>query len=287
MALRIVVFYGSVRTERQGIRVARFVVNECRARGHEVTLIDPLEHPLPLLDKMYKEYPKGGAPETLQRLADLIVPADGIIVVSGEYNHSIPPALSNLLDHFLEEYFWKPSAIVCYSAGYFGGVRAAMQLRAMLAELGCRPSRRSSRCRGCRTPSTRTARPGTRRPTSGRRSSSTTRVVRPCAPRRAENRPRDRSECEAQDLVGKAPSSTPARPEQSDPRERGIVGQTAVPPGTPDAGGGVRARHRGRGVAAAWRRARFFTGLLDPELGRDGRWALQRLIHDAVALREL
>ena len=41
-----------------------------------------------------------------------------------------------MLDHFLEEYFFKPSAIVCYSQGAFGGVRAAMQLRAMLAELG-------------------------------------------------------------------------------------------------------------------------------------------------------
>jgi NAD(P)H-dependent FMN reductase len=136
MSLRLVVFYGSVRSERQGIRAARFVVNECRARGHEVTLIDPLEHRLPLLDKMYKEYPSGKAPEALERLAGLIVPADGIVVVSGEYNHSIPPALSNLLDHFLEEWFWKPSAIVCYSAGPFGGVRAAVQLRAMLAELG-------------------------------------------------------------------------------------------------------------------------------------------------------
>jgi NAD(P)H-dependent FMN reductase len=58
------------------------------------------------------------------------------VVVSGEYNHSIPPALSNTLDHFLEEFFWRPSGIVCYSAGQFGGVRAAMQLRAMLAELG-------------------------------------------------------------------------------------------------------------------------------------------------------
>jgi len=37
---------------------------------------------------------------------------------------------------FLEEYFWRPSAIVCYSAGSFGGVRAAMQLRMTLAELG-------------------------------------------------------------------------------------------------------------------------------------------------------
>ncbi len=85
---------------------------------------------------MYKEYPKGQAPEALERLAALIVPADAVVVVSGEYNHSIPPALSNLLDHFLEEWFRKPAAIVGYSAGAFGGVRAAMQLRMMLAELG-------------------------------------------------------------------------------------------------------------------------------------------------------
>ncbi|HZR80003.1 MAG TPA: NADPH-dependent FMN reductase [Candidatus Binatia bacterium] len=136
MALRIVAVYGSVRADRQGIRAARFIVNECRARGHEVALIDPIEDRLPLLDKMYKEYPKGQAPEVLEKLAALIVPADAVIVVSGEYNHSIPPALSNLLDHFLEEWFWKPSAIVCYSAGSFGGVRAAMQLRMMLGELG-------------------------------------------------------------------------------------------------------------------------------------------------------
>ena len=56
--------------------------------------------------------------------------------MSGEYNHGVPPALKNLLDHFLEEYFWRPSAIVCYSAGQFGGLRAAMQLRMTLAELG-------------------------------------------------------------------------------------------------------------------------------------------------------
>jgi NAD(P)H-dependent FMN reductase len=72
----------------------------------------------------------------LERLAAIIKPADAYVIVSAEYNHSIPPALSNLLDHFLEEYFFRPSAIACYSAGSFGGVRAAMQLRAMLAELG-------------------------------------------------------------------------------------------------------------------------------------------------------
>jgi NAD(P)H-dependent FMN reductase len=134
--LRLLILYGSVRSDRQGIRAARFLERRCRDRRHEATLIDPVEHPLPLLDRMYKEYPKGQAPEVLERLASHIREADGFLIVSGEYNHSIPPALSNLMDHFLEEWFWRPSAIACYSAGAFGGVRAAMQLRVMLCELG-------------------------------------------------------------------------------------------------------------------------------------------------------
>lgn len=136
MSLKLVVFYGSVRSARQGIKAARFVAGQCRQRGHEVTLIDPVEYPLPLLDKMYKEYEPGLAPEMLERIAGPVVSADAYIVVSGEYNHTVPPALANLMDHFLEEYFWKPSAIVCYSAGSFGGVRASLTLRAMLAEMG-------------------------------------------------------------------------------------------------------------------------------------------------------
>ena len=134
--MKFAVIAGSVRSDRQGIKAARFVERSFMARGHDVTLIDPVEVQLPLLDRMYKEYPPGGAPEVLERLAAIYRASDGFVVVSGEYNHSIPPPLSNLLDHFLEEYFFRPSAIVCYSAGPFGGVRAAMQLRAMLGELG-------------------------------------------------------------------------------------------------------------------------------------------------------
>ncbi len=134
--LSIAVLLGSVRRDRMGSRAATLVVRELERRGHTVHLVDPLELQLPLLDRMYKEYPKGEAPETLERLAELYRRVDGFLVVSGEYNHGIPPALKNLLDHFLEEYFWRPSGIVCYSAGGFGGVRAAMQLRMTLAELG-------------------------------------------------------------------------------------------------------------------------------------------------------
>ncbi|MGD9507396.1 MAG: NADPH-dependent FMN reductase [Geminicoccaceae bacterium] len=136
MSLQFAVLYGSVRSERQGIRAARFMLRQLESRGHAATLVDPLEVRLPLLDRMYKEYPPDAAPPELRRLAELYRAADGFVIISGEYNHGIPPALKNLLDHFLEEYFFRPSAIVCYSGGSFGGVRAAMQLRMTLAELG-------------------------------------------------------------------------------------------------------------------------------------------------------
>jgi len=134
--LVVPVLLGSVRRDRQGARAARMIMRALEARGHEPVLVDPLELELPLLDRMYKEHPKGQAPEALERLAILYRRADGFMIVSAEYNNGIPPALKNLLDHFLEEYFWRPSSIVCYSAGQFGGVRAAMQLRMTLAELG-------------------------------------------------------------------------------------------------------------------------------------------------------
>lgn len=134
--LLVPVIYGSVRRERQGIRAARYIVRALQARGVNGVLIDPLEYTLPLLDLMYKEYPAGEAPEMLEKLATLFRAADGFIIVSGEYNHSIPPALSNLLDHFLEEYFWRPAGIVSYSGGRFAGVRAGVQLRSMLGEMG-------------------------------------------------------------------------------------------------------------------------------------------------------
>jgi len=136
VALKTVVVYGSVREKRQGIKAARFVQKSSEERGHEVTLVDPMERQLPLLNKMFKEYPDGEAPEVLEELAALYREADAFVFVTGEYNHSVPPALTNLIDHFMNEYFWRPAGIVSYSAGMFGGVRAAVHLRAILGEVG-------------------------------------------------------------------------------------------------------------------------------------------------------
>ncbi len=138
----VAVLLGSVRSERLGDRAAKWVIAQLEARGHEAVLVDAAALELPLLDKMWKEIKKDPPAKyaelhaKLAPLAELYARVDGFCIVSAEYNHSVPPGLTNLIDYFLEEYSWRPSAIVCYSAGPFGGLRAAMQLRAMLAEVG-------------------------------------------------------------------------------------------------------------------------------------------------------
>jgi len=69
MSNPILVFYGSYRSDRMGIRLAEFVVERLRRRGEAVELIDAKAVNLPMLDRMYKEYPAGEAPERLDRLA--------------------------------------------------------------------------------------------------------------------------------------------------------------------------------------------------------------------------
>ena len=88
MPLHVAILYGSVREARQGIKAARFIEGQLRRRGHATTLVDAKEHRLPLLDRMYKEYPKGEAPEVMERLATLYRAVDAFVAVGGEYNHS-------------------------------------------------------------------------------------------------------------------------------------------------------------------------------------------------------
>ena len=136
MTHRILVFYGSYRSDRMGIRLAHFVVEGFRGRGDDVELIDAKAVGLPMLDRMYKEYPKGEAPAALEKLAGQIRGADGFVFITGEYNWGVQPGLKNLTDHFLEEWFWRPAAIASYSAGRFSGARAATAWHGTLSEMG-------------------------------------------------------------------------------------------------------------------------------------------------------
>lgn len=136
MTDRILVFYGSYRRDRQGIRLADYCVRQLAARGCDVELIDAQAAGLPMLDRMYKEYPRGEAPAAMEALAEKIRAADAFLFVVGEYNWSVQAGLKNLTDHFLEEWFWRPAGIVSYSAGRLGGVRAALAWRDILGEMG-------------------------------------------------------------------------------------------------------------------------------------------------------
>ena len=136
MSNRILILYGSYRSDRMGIRLANFIVEGFRARDENVELIDAKAVGLPMLDRMYKEYKPGAAPAALEELAGKIRSADGFVFITGEYNWGIQPGLKNLTDHFLEEWFWRPAAIASYSGGRLSGARAATAWHGILSEMG-------------------------------------------------------------------------------------------------------------------------------------------------------
>src|SRR5690606_11598706 len=119
--MKFLVFLGTVRDStppkpaRLGVRVGQAVL-EClntRYSEHEFELVDALDYPLADVFKPHFAYAKGKAPAQLNELAEKIAQADGFIMISPEYNHSMSPALANLLNHFGSSLFaYKPSAIV-------------------------------------------------------------------------------------------------------------------------------------------------------------------------------
>lgn len=138
--LKLLVFLGSAREGRLGDRVKKFVLKHLEAENkYDIKVYDPVEKEFPILKKAFHYYEdKTKAPKLLQEADEDIRSADAFLLISCEYNHSIPPALSNMLDHFPAESFaFRPSGILTYSPSQFGGIRAAMQLRAMTGELGC------------------------------------------------------------------------------------------------------------------------------------------------------
>jgi NAD(P)H-dependent FMN reductase len=95
---KIALFVGSVRQDRQGIKVVRWVERKLADRNHTVYFIDPLELKLRLLDRMYKEMS-----DPSPKLRDLwikIKDAEGYLAVTPEYNRSTSAAMKNTLDYF-------------------------------------------------------------------------------------------------------------------------------------------------------------------------------------------
>lgn len=142
--LQVAVVLGSTRTQgppypaNVGWRVGAFVAECLRQRGHNVDIVDPVDEALPLLEKPHFAY--RSAPPKLQALAERLEAAEAYAMVTPDYNHAPSPAVLNLINHFGSSIFgFKPSLIVSYSMGQWGGTRAAHALRPVLSEAGCLP----------------------------------------------------------------------------------------------------------------------------------------------------
>ncbi|OEU05855.1 flavo protein [Fragilariopsis cylindrus CCMP1102] len=142
-ALNIALITGSTRKVGPpnpiiGPRVASFITKKLEERGNKVTIIDPNE--FTLLEQPEFSYRRSDVPKKLQDFKNILMEADAYVCVTPEYNHAPSPGLVNVLNHFGSSVFsFKPSAIVSYSAGQWGGTRAAIALRPILSELGALP----------------------------------------------------------------------------------------------------------------------------------------------------
>jgi NAD(P)H-dependent FMN reductase len=125
------ILLGTVRQGRQSEKVARLLLE--RAQAHleiETQLFDPREMKFPMTDE--GQSLKNLNPEW----RDAIVRADGLILVSPEYNHGYPGSLKMALDILLKEYIHKAVGLVGVSRGPWGGTRVIERLVGVVRELG-------------------------------------------------------------------------------------------------------------------------------------------------------
>lgn len=144
--LNIVIISGSTRTKGPpnpilGTRINKYFLNYLQKRGHSIELIDPKVCGISdTLQKPHFAYAKSQIPTPLEEIHQILTKADAYLCITPEYNHAPSPALLNILNHFGSSTFsFKPSAICSYSAGQWGGTRAASVLRGILSECGCIP----------------------------------------------------------------------------------------------------------------------------------------------------
>ncbi len=129
--LSIPVLLGTPRKNRESENVANWVCSKMRERDDTLTqLFDVRDFHLPH-DNYGTEIG-----EQFPEWRDAIIKADGLVIVTPEYNHGYPGALKSVLDLLLKEYIHKAVAFVGVSAGPWGGTRVIESMVPMVRELG-------------------------------------------------------------------------------------------------------------------------------------------------------
>ena len=131
---KIAIVTGSTRPGRVNKQVADWVLAQAAARSDaEFEVVDIADFNLPLLDEAYPAAYQNYQNDHTKTWSAKIAEFDGFIFVTGEYNHTVTPALTNALSYLNVEFNNKAAGIVSY--GSMGGARAAEHLRNILSEL--------------------------------------------------------------------------------------------------------------------------------------------------------
>ena len=125
------VLLGTNRKNRNSVHPARWIVGQMERRPEiETRLFDVSEFALP-----HDDYGQG-LKDVFPEWRDAIIRADGLVIVTPEYNHGYPGSLKAVLDLLLREYVHKAVAFVGVSAGPWGGTRVIEAMVPMVRELG-------------------------------------------------------------------------------------------------------------------------------------------------------
>ena len=131
---KIAIIIGTARLESATQKIAPFIINHIKNYPDIEVMVVDVQH--------YPQTATGGlSPELYEEYKKNIISADGVIIISPEYNHSFPGELKMLLDNLKQEYTKKPVAICGISAGAFGGARMIQSLEPVLLQMGMIPVR--------------------------------------------------------------------------------------------------------------------------------------------------
>lgn len=126
---------GTTRKERKSEHVANWLLSKMQERGDiETALFDVRDFDIPRDDygtELGADFPEW---------RDAVIRADGLVIVTPEYNHGYPGSLKSVLDLLLKEYIHKAVAFVGVSAGPWGGTRVIESMVPMVRELGLTPT---------------------------------------------------------------------------------------------------------------------------------------------------
>lgn len=135
--MRLMFFAGSAREGSHNKRLAKLGQQIAEANGIEATFIDLADYPMPIYHGDLEA--SDGPPERAQAFRALLEQYDGVMVVTPEYNASIPALLKNTLD-WVTRVRAEPNvfrtrvfAISGTSPGYYGAMRSLLQLREILS----------------------------------------------------------------------------------------------------------------------------------------------------------